>query len=46
MQLKSYLNNPKLAEEHSINARKLIEENKNWESESKKLIEMVNKLLL
>jgi glycosyltransferase involved in cell wall biosynthesis len=43
--IESYLNNPKLAEEHSINARKLIEENKNWENESKKLIEMVNGLL-
>jgi glycosyltransferase involved in cell wall biosynthesis len=44
--IESYLNNPKLAEEHSINARKLIEENKNWESESRKLIEKVNKLLV
>ncbi len=44
--IESYLNNPKLADEHSVNARKLIEENKNWESESRKLIEMVNKLLL
>ncbi len=44
--IESYLNNPKLAEENSVNARKLIEENKNWENESKKLIEMVNKILL
>ncbi len=44
--IKAYLNNPKLAEQHSMNARKLIEENKNWESESNKLIELVNKLLL
>ena len=43
--IESYLNNPKLADEHSINARKLIEENKNWETESKKLIELVGKLL-
>lgn len=43
--IESYLNNPKLAEEHSINARKLIEENKNWESESKKLIDLADKLL-
>lgn len=43
--IESYLNNPKLADEPSINARKLIEENKNWESESKKLIDLVNKLL-
>jgi len=40
-----YLNSPELALQHSMNARKLIEENKNWESESKKLIELVNKLL-
>ena len=44
--IESYLSNPKLVEEHSINARKLVEENKNWENESKKLIEMVNKILL
>ncbi|MFZ1517910.1 MAG: glycosyltransferase, partial [Ignavibacteriaceae bacterium] len=43
--IESYLNNPKLAEEHSLNARRLIEANKNWESESKKLIDLVNKLL-
>lgn len=44
--IETYLNNPKLAEEHSINARKLIEETKNWESESKKLIDLVSKLLM
>lgn len=44
--IESYLNNPELAIQHSMNARKLIEENKNWGSESKKLIEIVNKLLL
>ena len=44
--IESYLNNPKLVEEHSINARKFVEENRNWENESKKLIEMVNKILL
>jgi glycosyltransferase involved in cell wall biosynthesis len=43
--IESYLNNPKLAEESSVNARKLIEENKNWENESKKLIEMIKGLL-
>lgn len=43
--IESYLNNPGLAEEHSINARKLIEDNKNWEIESKKLIDLVGKLL-
>jgi glycosyltransferase involved in cell wall biosynthesis len=44
--IENYLINPELANQHSMNARKLIEENKNWESESKKFIEMVNKLLL
>lgn len=43
--IETYLNKPELAIQHSINARKLIEESKNWESESKKLIELVNKLL-
>ena len=44
--IESYLNSPKLADEHSVNARRLIEANKNWESESKKLIDLVNKLLV
>lgn len=44
--IESYLNNPELAEEHSVNARKLIEGSKNWESESKKLIDVINKLLV
>ena len=44
--IETYLNNPNLADQHSINARKNIEESKNWESESKKFIELVNKLLL
>jgi len=43
--IESYLNNPELVDQHSRNARRLIEESKNWESESKKLIELVNKLL-
>ena len=43
--IEAYLNKPELALQHSMNARKLIEENKNWESESNKLIELVNKLL-
>ncbi len=43
--IESYLNNQELAVQHSMNARKLIEENKNWESESKKLIELINKIL-
>lgn len=44
--IENYLNKPDLANQHSINSRRLIEENKNWESESKKLIELVNKLLV
>jgi glycosyltransferase involved in cell wall biosynthesis len=44
--IESYLNNPNLAYQHSMNARKIIEENKNWESESKKLIDLVSKLLM
>lgn len=43
--IEEYLNNPELVEQHSQNARKLIEENKNWENESKKLIELVNTIL-
>jgi glycosyltransferase involved in cell wall biosynthesis len=43
--IESYLNNPEFVEKHSMNARKLIEESKNWESESKKLIELVTRLL-
>ena len=44
--IESYLNNPNLAYQHSMNARKIIEDNKNWESESKKLIDLVSKLLM
>lgn len=44
--IENYLEDPELAIEHSKNSRKLIEESKNWESESKKLIEIINKLLL
>ncbi len=43
--IEQYLNNPALADQHSIEARKLIEQGKNWESESNKLIELVNHLL-
>lgn len=43
--IEDYLNNPDQAIQQSINARQLIEENKNWENESKKLIELVNSLL-
>jgi len=44
--IESYLTVPELANQHSVNSRRLIEESKNWESESNKLIELVNKLLL
>lgn len=44
--IENYLNNPELADQHSINARRLIEESKNWESESNKLIDLVKKLLV
>lgn len=44
--METYLNKPEIAIQHSVNARKLIEDGKNWESESKKLIELVNKLLV
>jgi glycosyltransferase involved in cell wall biosynthesis len=43
--IESYLNNPESIEKRSMSARKLIEESKNWESESKKLIELVTSLL-
>jgi glycosyltransferase involved in cell wall biosynthesis len=43
--IQQYLENPKLAKQHSQNARKIIERNKNWENESIKLIELVNSLL-
>ncbi|HMN49797.1 MAG TPA: glycosyltransferase [Ignavibacteriaceae bacterium] len=43
--IENYLNNPNLALRHSENSRKLIEEKKNWETESKKLIDLVNTLL-
>ena len=41
-----YLNNPDLIVQHSMNARRTIEENKNWEHESIKLIGIINNLLL
>ena len=40
-----YLNNPDLSVTHSKKSRRLIEENKNWENESKKLIQLVNDIL-
>lgn len=43
--IEKYLINPNILEQHSLSARKLIEENKNWESESKKLVDLIDKLL-
>ena len=42
----TYLLNPALAEKHSENSRQLIEKEKNWENESKKLIDLINDLLV
>ncbi|MFZ2324289.1 MAG: glycosyltransferase [Ignavibacteriaceae bacterium] len=44
--VKYYLDNPEIAKLHSMNARKVIENNFNWESESKKLLKIVNQLLV
>ena len=43
--IESFFKNPDLAIEHSENSRKLIEKNKNWENESKKLLALVNNIL-
>lgn len=43
--IQQYLNNPELAIKHSSNSRSLIEGDKNWKNESKKLIEIITKLL-
>lgn len=43
--IQKYLQNPELAIQHSLNSRSLIEGDKNWENESKKLIKLVTKLL-
>jgi glycosyltransferase involved in cell wall biosynthesis len=43
--IKKYLGKPEIAVQHSLNARKLIEDKKNWENESKKLITLLNNLL-
>jgi glycosyltransferase involved in cell wall biosynthesis len=40
-----YLKNPGLAIEHSENSRRLIEEKKNWENESKKLVALIEQIL-
>lgn len=41
----SYFDNPTLAVNHSKNARIIIENGKNWESEGVKLLDLVEKLL-
>lgn len=41
----NYFDNPALATDHSKNARRIIEDGKNWESESGKLLDLVQKLL-
>lgn len=43
--IEKYLGNPEIAVQHSLNARKLIEEKKNWKNESEKLITLLNNLL-
>lgn len=43
--VENYLNNPELVNQHSINARRIIEENKNWEHESIKLVDLIKNLL-
>lgn len=43
--IEKYLQDPKLAEIHSANSRRLIEDEKNWENESLKLIDLIDKFL-
>jgi glycosyltransferase involved in cell wall biosynthesis len=43
--IEKYILNPNLAVEHSQNARKIIEEEKNWENESKKLLRLINQMI-
>ncbi len=43
--IERYLHSPELALKHSKNNRNLIENNKNWENESKKLISLIKMLL-
>lgn len=43
--IEKYLTTPQIAIQQSQNSRKLIEESNNWETESKKLIKLVEKLL-
>ncbi len=42
--IEKYLQNPDLAQCYSDNSRRIIEEEKNWENESVKLIELINKI--
>ena len=42
--IQSYINNDDLFLQHSINARKIIETDKNWEKESIKLIALIESL--
>ncbi len=41
----NYFDNQTLANDHSNNARRIIEDGKNWESESGKLLDLIQKLL-
>lgn len=43
--IEEYLQNPELAAKHSQNSRKFIEDQKNWETESKKLITLIKNIL-
>lgn len=43
--IEKYLQDTKLAEIHSANSRRLIEDEKNWENESLKLIDLIDKFL-
>lgn len=44
-EISNYLDNPALALVHSKNARRIIEDGKNWESESGKLLNLIQKLI-
>lgn len=43
--IENYIDNPDLAYSHSENSRRLIEEERNWENESVKLIALIDKIL-
>jgi glycosyltransferase involved in cell wall biosynthesis len=42
--IEKYISNPKLLKQHSENGRVIIENSKNWESESEKLISFIAQL--